>query len=95
MEWATVVWEIGEEELDSYEGFMALFGGVFDHPLEGREGSESLLQLRQEEQTLMFRKVATSSGWNDPVLPTLFRRGLREEVQTLLRCIHRNGHPSG
>jgi hypothetical protein len=29
---------LGEEELDSYEGFMALFRGIFDHPPEGREG---------------------------------------------------------
>jgi hypothetical protein len=25
LEWATAVWEREEEELDSYEGFMALF----------------------------------------------------------------------
>lgn len=51
LEWATVVWERGEKELDSYEGFMALFRVIFDHPPEGREGGERLLQLRQEDQT--------------------------------------------
>jgi hypothetical protein len=38
LEWATAVWERGEEELDSYEGFMALFKGIFYHPPEGRVG---------------------------------------------------------
>lgn len=37
------VWERGEDELDSYEGFIARFRGNFDHPLEGREGDEHLL----------------------------------------------------
>ena len=32
LEWATAIWEIGEEELDSYEGFMALFKCIFNHP---------------------------------------------------------------
>lgn len=41
----------GEEELGSYEGFMALFRVVFDHPPEGREGGERLLPLRQGAQT--------------------------------------------
>jgi hypothetical protein len=71
--------------MDSYEGFMALCRGIFDHPLEGREGVEHLLQLWQEDQTaaeyaLTFRTVAASSGWNEPALRTLFRRGLREEA---------------
>lgn len=28
----TAIWERGEEELDSYEGCMARFRGIFDHP---------------------------------------------------------------
>ena len=35
LEWATAIWERGEEELDSYEWFMALFKCIFDHPVEG------------------------------------------------------------
>jgi hypothetical protein len=38
-------WERGEEELESYEGFMVLFKCIFDHPAKGREGGEHLLQL--------------------------------------------------
>ena len=49
--WATAVWERGEESLASYEGFMALFRGIVDHPLEDREGSEGLFQLRKDDQT--------------------------------------------
>jgi hypothetical protein len=78
-------WERREEELDSNEGFMALFRGVFDHPSEGRDGCEHLRDLWQEDQTpaeytLTFRTVAASSGWNEPALRTLLRRGLREEM---------------
>lgn len=45
------IWERGEEELDSYEGFMTLFKCIFDHPPDGREVGERLLQLRQGVQT--------------------------------------------
>ena len=89
LEWATAIWERGEEELNSYEGFMALFKCIFDQPPEGREGGERLLQLWQGDQTaaeyaLTCRTVAASNGWNYPALRTLFRRGLLEEVQTEL-----------
>ena len=30
LEWATAVWERGEEELESYKGFVALFKCIFD-----------------------------------------------------------------
>ena len=68
---------------------MALLKKMFDHPAEGREAGKGLLQLHQGNQmaadyTLTFRTVAASSGWNEPVLSTLFRRGLPEEVQTEL-----------
>lgn len=91
LEWATTFWERGEEELESYEGFMALFKCIFDHPAEGREGGECLLQLQQGNQTaaeypLTFWTVAASCGWNEPALRTLFRRGLCEKVQTELAC---------
>ena len=70
---------------------MALFRGIFDHPPEGREGSERLFQLCQDDQTaaeyaLTFQTVAAANGWNEPALCTLFRGGLREEVQTELAC---------
>ena len=61
---------------------MTLFRGIFVHPLEGREGGERLLQLRQVDQTvaveyvITFRTVAVSSGWNELALRTLFRRGM-------------------
>jgi hypothetical protein len=70
-EWA--IWARGEEELASYEGLMALFRGIFDHPLEGIEGGECL----QDDQiaakyALTFRTVAAPSRWNEPALRTLF-----------------------
>jgi hypothetical protein len=40
LEWATAFWERGEEELGSYERFMALFRAVFKHPPEGIEGGK-------------------------------------------------------
>jgi hypothetical protein len=48
---ATAVWERGEEEIDLYEGFMALFKCLFDYPLDCRDGGERLLQLQQGDQT--------------------------------------------
>jgi hypothetical protein len=70
---------------------MALFKCIFNHSPEGLEGGECLLQLRQGNQTaaeyaFTFQTVAASSRWNEPTLRTLFRRGLREEVQTELAC---------
>jgi hypothetical protein len=90
LEWAPAVWERGEEELESYEGFIALFKCIFDHPA-GREGGERLLQIQQGNQTaaeyaFTFRTVAASSGWKELALSTLFRKDLREEVQTELVC---------
>ena len=40
LEWATAIWERGENELGSYERFMALFSAGFYHPPEDREGGE-------------------------------------------------------
>ena len=63
---------------------MALFREVFDHPPEGREEGEHLWQDGQYALTLWT--VAVSSGWNEPALRTLLRRGLRKDVQTELAC---------
>ena len=61
LEWATAIWERGEEELGSYERFVALFRAVFDNPPKYREGGERRFQLQQSAQTtaeytLTFRK---------------------------------------
>lgn len=70
---------------------MALFKCIFDHPTDGREGGECLLQLQQGNQmaaeyALTTRTVAASSGWNEPAFLTLFRIDLCEEFQTQLAC---------
>lgn len=93
-----------EEDLGSYERFMALIRVVLYHPPEGRGGGERLFQLQQDGQiaaqyTLTFQTVAASSGWNEPALCTLFSRGLCKEVgapgrQPFLGLAHRNGHTS-
>jgi hypothetical protein len=73
----------GREERRSwiYEGFVALFKFIFDNSPEDREESERLPHLRKGIQTaaeyaLTFQTIAASSGWNEPALRTLFRRGL-------------------
>jgi hypothetical protein len=88
LEWTTTVWERGEEELGYYERFMALFRAVFDQPPEGREGGEQLQQGAQTtaECALTFQNVAATSRCNELVLRSLFRSGLREEVQMELAC---------
>ena len=68
--WTTAAWERGEEDLGSYEGFIAMFRAFFDHPPEGREEGEKLFQFRQgaqtaAEYTLTFRTMAASNGWNE------------------------------
>ena len=70
---------------------MALFRVVIDHPLEGGEGGERLLQLQESAQTaaeyaLTFRTMAASSGLNEPALRILFRRRLCKQLQTELAC---------
>jgi hypothetical protein len=47
LEWATAVWERGEEEM-IHLIHMALFRGIFDHP---PEGGERLFQLWLDDQT--------------------------------------------
>lgn len=58
---------------------------------EGREGGEIVLQQGAQtsaEYALTFRTVVSSSGWNEPVLCTLFCSGLREEIQiTFFRSV--------
>ena len=68
-----------------------LFHSVFDHPVEGREGGESVPRLRQGDRTasefaLEFRSIVASTGWNELSLVTVFRSGLRKEVQLELAC---------
>ena len=64
-------------ELVSYEGFMALVRGVFDHSLEGREGISSYSNFGRMAR---LRRSTRS----DFALCTLFRRQLQEIVQTEL-----------
>lgn len=64
---------------------------MFDHPSDGKDGGERLLQLTQEDQpaadySLAFHTLAAASGWNDRALRTAYRRGLRDDMKTELAC---------
>ena len=77
LEWGAAVWEMGGPEVEAYKRFTLLFHSVFDHPVEGREGGECLLRLRQGARTaleysLEFQTIAASTGWNELALVTVF-----------------------
>lgn len=57
LQWATAVWERGGRDVTSYVCFEALFHAVLDHPDEGREAGDKLLQLRQGSHScrILFR----------------------------------------
>ncbi|KAL0190182.1 hypothetical protein M9458_012880 [Cirrhinus mrigala] len=64
---------------------------VFEHPVDGKEAGEQLLQLRQGKNTaadfaLTFRTLAAQTGWPDDPLKLLFRKGLNAELQSELAC---------
>ena len=91
LEWATAVWEQGGDNIEDFTSFEALFKAVFQHPAEGLEVGEQLLKLEQGDRTvadysLVFRTIAARSGWNDRSLLTVYRRGLKPDIQSELAC---------
>ncbi|KAJ7997627.1 hypothetical protein DPEC_G00214090, partial [Dallia pectoralis] len=63
----------------------------FDHPVSGRGVGDQLCELKQGNRTvadyaLEFRTLAAGCGWSETALLTVYRRGLRPEVQTELAC---------
>lgn len=91
LEWATAVVDAAGWLNFSYMEFMTQFRAVFDHPPEGKEAGEKLLRLRQGTQSaadyaMTFRTLAAASGWNDSALLTVYRQGLRPDLQAELAC---------
>ncbi|KAK0131553.1 Retrotransposon-like protein 1 [Merluccius polli] len=62
---------------------------VFDHPVQGREASQRLLQLRQGSRSVAsfaveFRTLAAESGWNEEALQGVFQNALSSELKDRL-----------
>uniref|UniRef100_A0A3B1IBQ3 Gypsy retrotransposon integrase-like protein 1 n=1 Tax=Astyanax mexicanus TaxID=7994 RepID=A0A3B1IBQ3_ASTMX len=90
-EWATALWTNNSDVLHSESRFYALFKSVFDHPAAGRDVGSLLCDLKQgsksaAEYALEFRTLAAGSGWSEPALLTMYRRGLRRDLQAELVC---------
>lgn len=88
--WATAIWEKGGKPTASYECFVELFHGVFNHHPEDVEMGNQLLTIKQRnrqaaEYTLEFCTIAARSGWNKPALKATFWQGLGQ-VLTELAC---------
>ncbi|KAJ7997583.1 hypothetical protein DPEC_G00230520 [Dallia pectoralis] len=91
LDWATALWAADVPELNSEAQFKTLFREVFDHPVSGRGVGDQLCELKQGNRTvadyaLEFRTLAAGCGWSETALLTVYRRGLRPEVQTELAC---------
>ena len=50
--WAAAVWERGSAVCYDYSSFTDEMRKVFDHPVQGREASQRLLQLRQGSRSV-------------------------------------------
>lgn len=84
--WALAVSTHSPSVCADYSSFTQEMKNVFDHPVKGREATSQLLRLRQGSQSvsqyaLDFRILAAESGWNDPALRDIFRKGLAEELK--------------
>ncbi|XP_053499602.1 uncharacterized protein LOC128619445 [Ictalurus furcatus] len=84
-------WEQEGNGISTYEQLTSRFRTVFDHSPDNRETGEDLLSLVQgsrcvADYALEFRTVAARSGWNQPALKAMFRRGLNADIVTELAC---------
>lgn len=75
----------------SFEIFLQQFHEVFDHPKEGKNAGNRLLELSQGKKTaaeyaLAFHTLAAQTSWVDDTLKVVFRRGLSHELQYELAC---------
>lgn len=91
LKWASAVWERGGKPTNSYNWFIELFKGVFDHQLEGVKIGEKLLTIQQGERrvaeyALEFHTLVAGSGWNDSALKAVFCQGLDPIILTELAC---------
>ncbi|KAI4878439.1 hypothetical protein NFI96_034385 [Prochilodus magdalenae] len=64
---------------------------VFDHPMAGKDIGSLLCEIKQgnrsaAEYALEFRTLATGSGWSNPALRTVYKRGLRKDLRAEMAC---------
>ncbi|KAI4880093.1 hypothetical protein NFI96_008263 [Prochilodus magdalenae] len=64
---------------------------VFDHPMAGKDIGSLLCEIKQgnrsaAEYALEFRTLATGSGWSNPALHTVYKRGLRKDLRAEMAC---------
>lgn len=82
LQWGTVVWNVQDEALMSFDRFLQLFHHVFEHCLDSKDAGEELHTItkggcRAAEYALEFLTIAAGSRWNEKALKATFRKGLR------------------
>uniref|UniRef100_A0A3B4ZJD2 CCHC-type domain-containing protein n=1 Tax=Stegastes partitus TaxID=144197 RepID=A0A3B4ZJD2_9TELE len=85
-EWGTAVWDRQEAICNSYTAFKDEMKKIFDHPIQGRDASHRLLNIRQgnrsvAEFSVEFRALAAGSGWNDESLQVAFYAALHDSIK--------------
>lgn len=80
-----------QEVSSSYKAFIKEFQAIVDHPDHGQSSTQRLLCLHQSSSSvadylIRFCILAAVSGWNEPALMPLFRKGLNSEIQLELSC---------
>ena len=83
LKWASAVWEKQASLAFTYVSFCNELKKVFDHPINGKDASTSLLSVRQGLRSVAkyfieFRTLAVESGWNAVSLQAVFIKGLSE-----------------
>ncbi|KAL6491530.1 hypothetical protein MHYP_G00018750 [Metynnis hypsauchen] len=89
--WASALFTQNSNILISETRFLDSFKAVFNHPLTGRDVGNSLCDIRQGKRSaadyaLEFRTLAAGSGWSKVALLTVYKRGLRRDLQAEMVC---------
>ena len=84
--WASAEMDRGGPKASNYLAFTTALRRTFDHPVQGREAAQRLLDLRQgsrsvAELVIDFRIYAAESGWRDDALRDVFQRSLADHLR--------------
>lgn len=82
---------LGITHIPEYTACQAKFKTDFDYPDHGRTSGSRLLTLKQgnylaAEYSIKFQILPAKSGWNEPILAAVYRKGLSPELQLVLAC---------
>lgn len=92
LDWAGPLIRSKSVIVNTLDGFQKALISVFDHNIKAEEAAERLMNLNQgrksvAEFAIMFRSIATSTGWPDEPLMAIFNRSLSEPVRYALSLV--------